>query len=56
MNRTNFSVEIIITKDGKEKIFNVPFLCDNQVWLQLFEAERLGYTFEIPIANVRLPS
>lgn len=54
MNRLDYSIEVKIIKDNKEKVFNLPFVCDNQVWFQLFKATGLGHSFEVPIANVKL--
>ena len=54
MNRIDYSVEVKIVKDGKEKVFNVPFVCDNQVWFQLFKAPGLGHSVEIPVSGVTI--
>ena len=54
MNRIDYSIQVIIHKDGKEKEFNVPFICDNQVWFQLFKAKGLGHTAEVPAANAKI--
>jgi hypothetical protein len=54
MNRIDYSIHVILHKDGKEKSFNLPFICDNQVWFQLFKAKGLGHTAEIPAANAKI--
>jgi hypothetical protein len=54
MNRIDYSIEVKIVRPDKEKVFNIPFVCDNQVWFQIFKAEGLGHSFEVPIANVKL--
>jgi hypothetical protein len=54
MNRIDFSVEIKIVKDEKEKRFDLPFLCDDLLWLQLFNEPGLGHTLEVPISNATI--
>ena len=54
MNRIDYSIEVKIIKDDKEKVFNLPFVCDNQVWFQIFKAQGLGHSFEVPIAGVKI--
>jgi hypothetical protein len=55
MNRIDFSAEINIIKDGKEKQFNLPFVCDNEIWIQLWtNGEELGHSIEIPISNATI--
>ena len=54
MNRLDYSIEVTIEKDTKVKTFNVPFVCDNQLWFQLFKAKGLGHTVEIPTSGSRI--
>lgn len=54
MNRIDFSVEINMLKDGKEKRFNLPFLCDNEIWIQLWYGTEFGNSVEVPISNATL--
>jgi hypothetical protein len=56
MERIDFSVEINILKDGKEKRFNLPFLCDNEIWIQLIADSGLGHTIEVPVSNATITS
>lgn len=54
MNRIDYSIAVKIIKDGKEKPFNIPFVCDNQVWFQLFKAEGLPHSTEVLVANTTI--
>jgi hypothetical protein len=56
--KEDFSIEIKITKDGKEKIFNLPWMVDNQVWSQVFKTsvDVLEHTVEIPGYGIKLTS
>lgn len=50
VNRTEYAIEIKITKDGKEKTFNLPWMVDDQVWGQIFKPDvmPLEHTVDIP--------
>lgn len=37
MNRNDHSVPIKIIKGDKEKVFDLPYIVDNQVWFQIFK-------------------
>jgi len=56
MNRKDFSVEIKIIdpQSKKEKIFDVPMLCDNIIWFQLLMAEELNHSAVITASNTVL--
>jgi len=54
MNRIDFSANINILKDGKEKRFNLPFLCDNEIWIQLWYGKEFGHSVEVTISNATL--
>ena len=56
MERIDYSVAVKITKDGKEKPFNLPFVCDNEIWIQLIANPGLGHTIEVPISNATIKS
>ena len=54
MERVDFSVEINILKDGKKKQFNLPFVCDNEIWIQLIADSSLGHIIEVPISTATI--
>ena len=56
VNKTEYSIEVKITKDGKEKVFNLPFMVDNQVWAQVFKTflETLDHTVEVSEYGIKL--
>jgi hypothetical protein len=56
VNRTDYSIEVKITKDGKEKTFNLPFMVDNQVWAQVFKTflGTLDHTVEVSQYGIRI--
>lgn len=56
MERIDYSVAVKIIKDGKEKTFNLPFVCDNEIWIQLIADSGLGHTIEVPISNAIIKS
>jgi len=46
MNKLDHSIQIKIIKDGKEKLFYLPPVCEDRVWSQLFE-DVTDHTVEI---------
>lgn len=57
VNKQDFSIAIKITKEGKEKLFDLPLMCDNQVWAQIFKTSMdpsLSHTVEVPDLHIRI--
>ena len=56
VNKAEYSIEVKITKDSKEKTFNLPWMVDNQVWAQVFKTsiETLDHTVEVPKYGIKL--
>jgi hypothetical protein len=47
MNRIDHSVEITVVKENIEKQINLPFLCNDQFWFQIFKSAT-NHTVTIP--------
>jgi hypothetical protein len=51
VNKAEYSIEIKITKDGKEKTFNLPWMVDDQVWGQMFKPDITPLEHTVEISN-----
>ena len=54
MNQADYSIEVKIVKLGQHKVFNLPVLCDDQVWFELIAETGFGHSIEIPALNVKI--
>ena len=54
MNQADYSIEVKIVKLGQHKVFNLPVLCDDQVWFELIAETGFGHSIEVPALNVKI--
>jgi len=54
MNQADYSIEVKIDKLGQQKVFNLPVLCDDQVWFELLVETGFGHSIELPALNVKI--
>jgi hypothetical protein len=54
MNRIDHSVEIVVVRDNIEKRVNLPFICDDQLWFQIFKTATTNRTVSIPALDITI--
>ena len=56
MNRADYSIEVKIIKLDQQKVFNLPVMCDDQVWFEVLAELDLGHSIEVPALNLKMES